>query len=145
MMLDLSSQMPYNRRDAMLSFWGDHAMAHGSIAQRLGSRLTDSVELTVTFGSGDVVEGGLFDLADQGALAQWVEGMDDPDNAPGKPQALHEWLQAHQALHIAEIQALGITTPFDLSVLDVRSENQFLDWMDVHARLHRSENDALGI
>lgn len=143
MILALSSQMPYADRTAMLAFWGDHAMAHGTIASRLGSRLSDDV-IGVDFGSGEVISSSLFDLSDQAALAQWVQGMADPDNAPPRPEALHAWLQAHQALHVAESSALSVTTPFDFSVIDVRSREQFLDWMDQHARLHQQESAALG-
>lgn len=145
MMLDLYASMPFADRAAMLAFWGDHAMAHGTIASRLGTKLSDTVDLSVSFGSGDVIAEGIFDIADQVALAQWAQSMTDPDNAAAYPEALNTWLQNHQALHVAEIQALGITTPFDLSVLDARSQDQFNDWMDTHARLHKAENYALGI
>lgn len=144
MILDLASQMPYNDRESLLGFWGDHAMSHGSIARRLGSRLDENPQVSVAFGSGDVIASSIFDVGDQAALAQWAQGMSDPDNADAHPEELVQWLQAHQALHVAETQALAITTPFDLSVLDVRKEGQFLDWMDTHARLHKQEDDALG-
>lgn len=145
MILDLSSQMLYNEPESMLAFWGDHAMAHAAIASRLGSRLTLDVDVSVAFGSGVVIASSVFDLADQGALSQWVSGMADPENAESLPESLREWLLAHQALHVAEMQALNGTTPFDLSVLDVRNEGQVFEWHDTHSRLHRIETQALGI
>lgn len=145
-MLDFYGQMPFGDVQSMLAFWGDHAMAHASIAGRLGSKLTDTIDIGVPLGSDELVtSSSVFDVADQAALGEWIQGMTDKDKAPSRPDALQRWLEAHYALHAAELQALNSSSSYDLSVLDVRDPMQFMDWMDAHARLHAAENDALGI
>lgn len=148
MMISLSAQMPWGDRQGLISFWGDHAMAHATIASRLGASFTGAAQLTQEFGEGVLVTPRIFDVADQGALAAWAEIMSlakGGEDAPSVPPVLREWLEAHQALHVAELQAMNQSAIFDLSVMDVRDERQFSDWMDTHARLHDTENQALGI
>ena len=62
----------------------------------------------------------------------------------GNPQEHPDWLNDHWLRHRDECATLGIEVP-DLSVVDLKQEDQYLDWMLLHADLHQQENVALGI
>lgn len=134
MILDLDSQMDWGDTTGLVAFWGDHAVEHATIARGIAAQ----------FDSGSQ----LFDLSDQGALQAWVtavEATKRQQDAEAMPAPVRDWLDQHQALHVAELQAMGASASFDLSVLDLRDRDQFSDWLDTHQRLHALERQTLGI
>jgi hypothetical protein len=62
----------------------------------------------------------------------------------GNPLETKDWLNDHWQRHRDECKPLGISVP-DLSVADLKVEEQFSDWMILHSDLHSQENAALGI
>ena len=62
----------------------------------------------------------------------------------GNPMETPDWLNDHWQRHRDECSPLGLEVP-DLSVVELRQEDQYLDWMLLHADLHRQQNNSLGI
>lgn len=62
----------------------------------------------------------------------------------GNPYEDQYWMLNHWQLHLEECSHLGIPVP-DLSVADLKDEEQYTDWMRLHAQLHTLQNSALGI
>ena len=60
------------------------------------------------------------------------------------PSVSEDWLNDHWQRHISECLPLGIIVP-DLSSVDLKNENEYLDWMSLHGALHVLQNAALGI
>lgn len=76
-------------------------------------------------------------LADRAYLVSALPPLGNPLETP-------DWLADHWQRHTDECTTLGISVP-DLSVVDLRNEEQYLDWMLLHAQLHEAQNLALGI
>ena len=62
----------------------------------------------------------------------------------GDPRETPDWLNDHYQRHIDECSSLNIAVP-DLSSVDLKQKDQYLDWMLLHAELHDLQNLALGI
>ena len=62
----------------------------------------------------------------------------------GNPLETTDWLADHWQRHRDECAPLGIGVP-DLSVVDLRQEDQYKDWMLLHGQLHTQQNSVLGI
>lgn len=132
MMISLHAQMRYGDAPALISFFGDHAFSHAIYARYAATNAGQGMPL--------------FDIADQRALFEWIAVMEaarDGKQAPAS-EGLEAWLQAHNALHMAELAAMGINaTPFDLSTVDFSKPSAFDDWMQTHAQVHATQDQKV--
>ena len=55
-----------------------------------------------------------------------------------------DWLLDHYSTHVEIGRYIGQSVP-DISSVDLKNEEQYLDWMLLHAQLHEQINAALGI
>lgn len=76
-------------------------------------------------------------LAQRGYVVSWPQPFGNPGEFP-------DWLNDHWQRHIDECSTLGIAVP-DISSVDLKDKEQYLDWMLLHAQLHDLQNTALGI
>jgi hypothetical protein len=126
--LDVDALMPFGNREALMVFFQDHAIAHQHYA----------VNLQKLFH----VQPPLFDLVDPGAAEDWALAMEQGEDGQMTPR-IFAWLQAHDRLHQAELVAIGVTTPVELSNVDFRYPDQFYGWMYDHISLHDSQDTVL--
>jgi hypothetical protein len=133
MLIGLSAQTKWGDTPGLVAFFGDHAFQHVAYAQL--ARKTYSRDTP------------LFDVADQRALAEWIATMDraKKKERAEAPEALRQWLEKHNALHIGEVVAMGINATVDLSTVDLADPGAFDDWMNAHAALHALQDRKLGI
>lgn len=58
---------------------------------------------------------------------------------------MRAWLADHAAIHSAELEVLGVTTPIDLSQVDLNNRSEFEGWMFEHYTIHAQTSALLGI
>ncbi len=126
--LDISSQMTFGDVQGLRQWFLEHAIAHQNYARNLALKYK--------------ADSPLFDLADQGCMADWGVAM-----AQGKDgqitQRITNWLLAHNAIHTTELTVTGAAQPIDLTQVDFRDQDQFYDWMANHILLHDIEDQVL--
>lgn len=127
--LDLDSLMEFGDTTGLYIWMNDHAARHILFAQNLQSRYS--------------FQSPLFDIGDPECAKEWALAMQQKQDGQMTPR-ITAWLQAHQAVHLAELVTIGGGEPPDLVTVDFRDADQFYNWMSNHISLHDIEDEALG-
>lgn len=55
-----------------------------------------------------------------------------------------DWLFVHNQVHVEADARLGLTTPQDLELYNLKDETEFYDWMALHGQDHDRQFLAMG-
>lgn len=61
-----------------------------------------------------------------------------------EPEIVQQWLVAHEQIHEA-LRVICNVTGTDLSLVDLKQDDDFLEWQDAHALEHQIFRQVLGI
>lgn len=128
--LVLDTLFDYGDVDALRVFMRDHALKHYDYAPVIESVYGQNMPL--------------FDLFDEQMFQDLSRMMKTPVNKRVVPMSVNAWIQLHDSLHTAELQATQIAQGYSLRDDDFSDESQFDDWMQYHAYLHDIQDSVIG-
>ena len=117
MNLGVLGLVPFDDDNALLTFLGDHVVAHNGI----DNAMVDAFAIDPLNYPLDVD----------------VEGF--------KSDANSDWLLMHYRVHSNVSAVLGLTGLPDLADVNLKKESEFNDWMDAHNLEHEKINLVLGL
>jgi hypothetical protein len=128
--LVLDTLFDYGDVAALRQFMLDHAVKHNDYAPVIQSVYGQNMPL--------------FDLFDEQMYEDLSKMMKTPAAQRVVPQSVNAWIQLHNSLHTAELQATKIAQGYSLRDDDFSDESQFDDWMQYHAYLHDIQDSVIG-